>query len=894
MYKIIKLSLVVLISAFICTDVFAQTSVVTGTIRDKNTKETLPGATIVEKGNPTNGRATDFNGKFEIRVDLNTPKTLIVSYIGYETIEVVVTKAKTYIDIDITPSGVLAKEVEVVSTRQLQRILESPVTVERLNAAAIKETPAIGFYEGLANLKGVDMTSASLGFKVINTRGFNSTSPVRTLQIIDGVDNQAPGLNFALGNFVGASELDVEGVDLIVGANSAIYGPNAFNGVISITTKDPFKYRGFSAQLKQGTRDLFDGAFRYAGVIKDRIGVKFNVSYLKANDYEARNFAAADNSFNQPNAGIGYNGVNIYGDEVTGSPYTRATFPDSPDSIIFVYRSGYRERDLTDYDTYSLKLSGGVFIKPFRESDAMVSYSYNRGTGSTVYQGDNRYAVKNIVFQQHRVQAQGNRWLIRGYQTLEDAGDSYDVVFTAFKLNQLARSNRNWFIEFERGYRQVRDNNSMSFDQKMVFARARADNNNLKPGTPEFDAALKKITSNASFLPTGPGDVGGTRFQDFSNLSHLDAQYNFDLTKLASFLPETFIVGTSYRLYRPQSFGTIFSDTLNDRNDINSGFTKISVFEYGFFASAEKRILDEKVKLIGSLRRDEHQNFKGNFSPAASILYTYKPGNVFRLTYTTAIRNPTLQDQYLFYDIGRATLRGNLTGFTGILLEDYLNEFLLGNPPRLIEYKVDPVRPEKVRTFEFGLKGTFFRNLFFDASYYYSTYEDFLGYVILVNNPNEERIFRVAANATTKVSSQGFSAGANYYLNKFITLNGNYTYAVLNKPSEEDPLIPSFNTPKNKFNVGINGRDIGKFGFNLTYKWVEGFEFTGSPQFSGFIPSYGLLDGQINFKINDFRKTNQLATIKLGVSNMLNNVHFEAYGAPEIGILGYFSATIEF
>ena len=74
----------------------------------------------------------------------------------------------------------------------------------RLDILAIKETPSANFYDGLGGFKGVDISTASLGFKIINTRGFNSTSPVRSLQIIDGVDNQAPGMNFSLGNFLGA------------------------------------------------------------------------------------------------------------------------------------------------------------------------------------------------------------------------------------------------------------------------------------------------------------------------------------------------------------------------------------------------------------------------------------------------------------------------------------------------------------------------------------------------------------------------------------------------------------------------------------------------------------------------------------------------------------------
>ena len=130
---------------------------------------------------------------------------------------------------------------------------ESPLSIEAMNINDIKETSATNFYEGLSHMKGVDLTSASLGFRVINTRGFNSTSPVRTLQIIDGVDNASPGLNFALGNFLGASELDLMKVEIISGASSAFYGPNAFNGVINMTTINPFVKQGLTVQYKIGT-----------------------------------------------------------------------------------------------------------------------------------------------------------------------------------------------------------------------------------------------------------------------------------------------------------------------------------------------------------------------------------------------------------------------------------------------------------------------------------------------------------------------------------------------------------------------------------------------------------------------------------------------------------------
>jgi outer membrane cobalamin receptor len=159
----------------------------------------------------------------------------------------------------------------VVGQRIDDKQKAAPLTIENLDAIPIKQTAAVSFYNGLGNLKGVDLTTASLGFTIINTRGFNSTSPVRSLQIIDGVDNHAR-LNFSLGNFLGASDLDVLKVDLVQGASSAFYGPNAFNGVISMETKNPFVHRGLSASVKYGSRNLAETAIRWAEAFKTEKG----------------------------------------------------------------------------------------------------------------------------------------------------------------------------------------------------------------------------------------------------------------------------------------------------------------------------------------------------------------------------------------------------------------------------------------------------------------------------------------------------------------------------------------------------------------------------------------------------------------------------------------------
>ena len=269
-------------------------STIKGVVLDNANNETLIGATVQEKGT-TNGSITDIDGAFQFKTKGDLPVTLIVKFIGYINKEVIVENANEKIKIKLESVAIDIGTVEVVGQRISDKQKAEPLTRETFDLLAIKETPADNFYDGLGNLKGVDLTAASLGFKVINTRGFNSTSPVRSLQLIDGVDNQAPGLNFSLGNFLGSPELDVQKVEIVSGASSAFYGPNAFNGVISIENKNPFFHRGLSASVKVGERALTEVSARFADVMNNEedqpfFGYKFNISYLVADDWEAENY----------------------------------------------------------------------------------------------------------------------------------------------------------------------------------------------------------------------------------------------------------------------------------------------------------------------------------------------------------------------------------------------------------------------------------------------------------------------------------------------------------------------------------------------------------------------------------------------------------------------------
>lgn len=958
---------------------FAQT--ISGYIFDNANGEPLIGATVVIKGTTT-GAVTDFDGKFELTVTQEPPFTLVFSYIGYteQTLDIKTAKeASQPLKVKLGTSETLLNAVEIVDTRVTEKQQQSPLTVESMGLQAIKQNASATFYEGLSNLKGVDMTAASMGFVVINTRGFNSTSPVRSLQLLDGADNQAPGLNFSVGNFAGATEIDIQKVDLIVGASSSLYGPNAFNGVINMQTKNPFYYPGLTVFVKGGERGLFEGAIRYAQVIKNKQGIekfayKVNFSYLRANDWVADNMSASTGSWKPVGNPGGYDAVNRYGDELLNSEANN--FSSNPfimrqrPGLGQFFRTGYKESDLVNYNVTNIKANTALHYKLTDKIE--LKGAYNFGTGSTVYQGDNRYRLDGLTFQQVKLEvAQPDKFFVRAYATFENSGKSYDAVFTALKMQEYAKTDLQWAQHYEKYWagfpgqgvtsprsrvmdlpgfpstavvwndsiaavaQSVLDLYSDSLTLWHEMARNYADTFGLQggrarlvPGTALYDSVFNDIISRTAF------EQGGTLFYDRSKLVHVQGEYKFEPKKKGAEKPiMDIIAGASFRMYFPDSKGTIFSDTITHYTvrNINGGDEQtlttneyrnlpqdsfevlnttrrqIRNWEVGGYVSASKKFTwgaDEKNAFIvtATCRVDKNQNFPVIATPAASLVYSYKNQHTIRLSFASAIRNPTLQDQYLYYNVGRALLIGNLNGFDSLVTIESLRNYFNSESQQdsILKYiNVPKVRPERVQSLEVGYKGLIARKVYIDGSAYVSFYRYFLGYQIGATlqqigfSKQPRQVYRVAANSPDRVMTYGVAIGVNYFFLPDFSLNGNYSWNKINLMGSEDPIIPAYNTPEHKFNVGISGSNIKiknarGFGFNVTYKWIQGFEFQGSPQFSGSIPTYSLLDAQVSWEVSRI-----YSTFKVGGSNLISKRNYQAYGGPGIGRLVYASLLVD-
>jgi outer membrane cobalamin receptor len=193
-------------------------------------------------------------------------------------------------------------EIVVSASRVAERVLRSPVSIEVLDTRTIRQSAQPSYFDAIENLKGIQLLTPSLGFKVYNTRGFANTTNVRFVQLVDGRDNQAPHIGAPIANALAPSDLDIERVEIIPGTASALYGMNALNGLVNLLTKNPFTSPGLSVSQKTGINHVGEGSFgikpqvfsessvRYARVIGSRLAVKANVVYQRGYDWVARNF----------------------------------------------------------------------------------------------------------------------------------------------------------------------------------------------------------------------------------------------------------------------------------------------------------------------------------------------------------------------------------------------------------------------------------------------------------------------------------------------------------------------------------------------------------------------------------------------------------------------------
>ncbi|MDR9415452.1 MAG: TonB-dependent receptor [Gracilimonas sp.] len=900
------------------------------------------------------GTATAPDGTFSLTVQQDPPLTLIVSIVGFKSKRVEINEAFVDdLEIALEEETIAGGDFVVSASRVEESILKAPVTIERQDVIQLRTSASDDYYKTLANLKGIDMTTSSINFQIVNSRGFNSTGNTRMVQLTDGMDTQAPALNFPIGNLNGPSQLDVESMEFLPGASSALYGPNAFNGILLVNSKDPFRYPGLSVMVKSGINHLdsnenlgepgspqpmYETAIRYAKSFNNKFAFKLNFSYSQAQDWVGTNYtdknAALNSGFaNNP----AFDGVHTYGDDGTFNigllginPATRSQIAQGisaqtgvPQSEVEKYvaalpsqpvaRTGYQEQYLVDHDAQNIKF--GTSLNYRLNDNIEASYTFNFGYGTSVYSGAQRYSLSNFYISQHKIQLDGDNFMVRAYGTFENSGDSYIADFVGFAINDAYLSTQDWYgtyggtfvggliqaaTQAQGGNPQYNQatvdailSNSSLVNNFHLAARGAADGNRFAPGSAAFEAA--KDGALQGVVPNG------ARFDDQSRFFHTEGQYDFkneiDFMELQA--------GLSFRQYQLRSNGTIFDD---------AGGVEIN--EFGGYLQGSKSLLEDRLDLTASLRYDKNENFDGQFNPRLSTVFTVAENQNIRASYQTGFRNPTTQGQYIDLNVLTARLLGglpflaekyNITENAYYLdsVDDFTNSVLAGtpNPGLLRPYtEFEPVKPEQIQSFEVGYKGLLGDKLFFDMAYYYNIYNDFIAQFRIrkaaapLNQPgaaesllsgDASNTYQIYTNVDEEVESQGAVFGFDYSLPNNFKLGANYNWNQLITERDQD-FIFDYNTPEHKFNVSFSNRSITEsLGFNVTYRWQDEFEWVSSFA-DGTVPAVSTVDAQVSYKVSDLN-----SIIKVGGSNVTNNRHFLNYGGPNLGAIYYVSITFD-
>lgn len=936
---------------FLCTllsslSAFAQTTI-TGRITDSRNNEALIGANILVKGTVT-GTITDLEGNFSLSTNQSPPFTLRISLIGYATQEIQVDNTNS-VAISLQEEAEVLSEVTVTSNRVEESITKSPVTVEKISARKIFTSSAFDAYGALQGIKGVDLLSQSLTFRSVNLRGFGANNNNRFVQLTDGMDNRSPGFGFGFGNVAGPSDLDIESIEILPGASSSLYGPDALQGLMLTKTKSPFDYQGLSAQITTGLNNVgkdngakvySDVAIRFAKQLGKRFAFKLNLQTINGTDFIADNYddrlTRARNGFfvvdnnaksvsigykpnNDPGTNLEYDGVNIYGDDINNGGVTGNFGATAPAGLVGkrATRTGYREVDLlaNNGKVFSNRANVALHYRLSEKVELIGAFYY--GNGNFIRTAGFREYFPDYKRQQAKLELRGDEFFIRGYTTQQQA-EGYNLGNLAQRILNQWKPVAAWGNEFATAYGSNGGN--------ITAARATADQGKPLPGSTQFNQLRDALanTLNNQFIP-GSTTIRGVRLLDNSSMYHAEGMYNFK-----RFLPKKLevVTGASFRRFLMETQGTIFPKTKDGSeftiNEIGWYLQGSYNFEFGDKASFKPTV---------AARYDKNQYLTGGFTPRLSGVLTLGAHN-FRGSWQSAFRNPSANQLLADGAIGevggsQAAIEAANLFSNPAYTEASINAYRTAgsnNPALLVKYNPNPdaFTTEKIETWEVGYKTLLNNKIFIDLFYFKSRYNDFIA-AQNYGQPLNGNIAELATSATTRtlqvnfnnfneIFVSGYGAGLEWVLGKgynlafnFANQRGDITLkdnagnvrkdafgAEIVKRRMSDPAVSQvgrnfFISPENRFNISFSNPKITeRLGFSVSYRWTDKMWVEqGTTAGDIWLPSWSSVDANIMYRIPKIK-----TTLKLGATNLLNNYYSQGYGLAQIG--GMYYLTLRF
>lgn len=265
-------------------NLFAQKA--TGTILDENNDPAI-GVNVIEKGT-YNGTVTDFDGKYSIELTTEKP-ILVIKSLGYQNQEIAYSTTPAKIKLKIDAIGV--DDVVITASKRKERIMDAPASVTTIKAEKIENTAAVVVADNLKGVPGVDIMPTGLVSQNVTTRGFNNIFSGALLTMVDNRIGRVPSLKVNAFQLLPSGNEDIQAIEMVRGPASALYGPNASNGVMHIITKSPLALDDNSAEttisLVGGSNSVWAPSVRHAQKIGKKFGFKVSGGYMQGHDFES-------------------------------------------------------------------------------------------------------------------------------------------------------------------------------------------------------------------------------------------------------------------------------------------------------------------------------------------------------------------------------------------------------------------------------------------------------------------------------------------------------------------------------------------------------------------------------------------------------------------------------
>ena len=823
-------------------------------------------------------------------------------------------------------------EVVVTASRVAENLLQSPVTVEKLDARALRLTPAPSFFDAIEHLKGVQMITPSLGFRVINARGFTNTTNVRFAQLVDGVDNQAPHIGGPIGNVLGPGELDIQAVEVVPGTAAALYGLNAINGLANLTTRSPFVSEGLSVRQQTGVNHANDPArgarlytetgVRYARVLGERWAFKVNGTLLRGTDWIADDQTDLNPDGNATTGLLGADNpardpTNSYGNE---SP-DRSTLTLGGKQYV-VARTGYREPELVDYQLKMLKADAALHYR-FRPTTELA-YTYRVAGFDNVYQRSNRFRLQDYRLQQHALALTTPVVQARVYLTQENTGHSYNLRSAGENLDRSFKPDSRWNADYTTAWNAATAG-GQPVAQAHATARSTADAGRLQPGTAAFDQRLEALQNVNNW-------DAGAALRVRADLAHAEVQLNLAeaLRRGGRALPPRLDlrVGADQRTYFVTPDGNYFINPVPGQDPLRD---RLRYGKTGGFVQAGGRLLGDRLRVTATLRIDRNDYFSLRLNPRFTAGFSPTARQHFRASYQSGYRFPSLFEGFSNVNSGQvkrigglrvmssgvfenAWLRTSIDRFNAAVTATINADASADSPARkrqlaiaqhqglLVKSPYTYLKPEYIRALEVGYKAALgpAGRLLLDADFYYNAYRDFIAQVeayvpktlypdstaTYLNSKATQNRYRLWTNSRSQVYNYGGTAGLRYELRGGYRVGGHVTYTRLDRTATADGLEDGFNTPRWAYNLSLaNEEAFHHLGFGLHYRHQTSY-YAQTFLVSGEVPAYATLDAQLSATVPA-----AALRFKLGASNVLNAYYVSYLGGPRVGGLYYLTVT---